>query len=122
MSGLRGKGGVTGDIRMEGAEYHQVVWKLTLERGRSSPSFSCHNPHQIVCGVPQRIYCTVFGVSSPTVVTQIPHINLTHAQIKADGVGRLVILPLYPQFSISTSGSSFRLLEGLLKTDRELQV
>ena len=44
----------------------------------------------------------------------------SHAQIKAEGVGRLVILPLYPQFSISTSGSSFRLLEGLLKTDVDL--
>ena len=42
------------------------------------------------------------------------------AQIKNDGVGRLVILPLYPQFSISTSGSSFRLLEGLLKGDQAL--
>lgn len=33
------------------------------------------------------------------------------ARIKRDGVEQLVILPLYPQFSISTSGSSFRLLE-----------
>jgi ferrochelatase len=33
------------------------------------------------------------------------------AQIKRDGIEDLVILPLYPQFSISTSGSSFRLLE-----------
>jgi ferrochelatase len=33
------------------------------------------------------------------------------ARIKRDNVERLVILPLYPQFSISTSGSSFRLLE-----------
>ncbi len=33
------------------------------------------------------------------------------ARIKRDQIERLVILPLYPQFSISTSGSSFRLLE-----------
>lgn len=33
------------------------------------------------------------------------------ARIKRDGIDRLVILPLYPQFSISTSGSSFRLLQ-----------
>ena len=32
-------------------------------------------------------------------------------QIKADGITKLVVLPLYPQFSISTSGSSLRLLE-----------
>ncbi|KAJ7530230.1 hypothetical protein O6H91_15G086100 [Diphasiastrum complanatum] len=37
------------------------------------------------------------------------------AQIKKDGITRLVILPLYPQFSISTSGSSLRLLEGIFR-------
>jgi ferrochelatase len=39
------------------------------------------------------------------------------ARIKRDGVEKLVILPLYPQFSISTSGSSFRLLEKLWQED-----
>lgn len=43
------------------------------------------------------------------------------AQIKRDGVQDLIILPLYPQFSISTSGSSFRILEDLWKSDPELQ-
>ena len=33
------------------------------------------------------------------------------ARIKNDGIEQLIILPLYPQFSISTSGSSFRLIE-----------
>lgn len=31
--------------------------------------------------------------------------------IRADGINALVILPLYPQFSISTSGSSLRVLQ-----------
>lgn len=43
------------------------------------------------------------------------------AQIKQDGIQQLVILPLYPQFSISTSGSSFRLLERLWNRDPALQ-
>jgi protoporphyrin/coproporphyrin ferrochelatase len=43
------------------------------------------------------------------------------AQIKRDGITRLVILPLYPQFSISTSGSSFRLLEQIWQADPSLQ-
>nr|B8HK77.1 RecName: Full=Ferrochelatase; AltName: Full=Heme synthase; AltName: Full=Protoheme ferro-lyase [Cyanothece sp. PCC 7425] len=43
------------------------------------------------------------------------------AAIKQDGITRLVILPLYPQFSISTSGSSFRLLEDLWQRDPQLQ-
>ena len=43
------------------------------------------------------------------------------ADIKRDGIERLVILPLYPQFSISTSGSSFRLLEQLWAQDAALQ-
>jgi protoporphyrin/coproporphyrin ferrochelatase len=42
-------------------------------------------------------------------------------RIKRDQVDRLVVLPLYPQFSISTSGSSFRLLEQLWKEDQALQ-
>lgn len=38
-------------------------------------------------------------------------------QIKRDDIEKLVILPLYPQFSISTSGSSFRLLQRLRTQD-----
>jgi len=43
------------------------------------------------------------------------------ASIKRDKIEKVVILPLYPQFSISTSGSSFRLLEKLWKEDPELK-
>ena len=40
--------------------------------------------------------------------------------IKRDGINRLVVLPLYPQFSISTSGSSLRLLEQYFAEDEAL--
>jgi ferrochelatase len=43
------------------------------------------------------------------------------ARIERDGIEKLVILPLYPQFSISTSGSSFRLLEKLWQEDSKLK-
>ena len=43
------------------------------------------------------------------------------AQIKRDKIEELVVLPLYPQFSISTTGSSFRLLDRIWKNDSELQ-
>jgi len=43
------------------------------------------------------------------------------ARIKRDAIEQLVILPLYPQFSISTSGSSFRLLEKLWQEDPTLR-
>ena len=43
------------------------------------------------------------------------------AQIKRDRIEQIVILPLYPQFSISTSGSSFRVLEKLWANDPVLQ-
>jgi len=43
------------------------------------------------------------------------------ARIKRDGIQRLVIIPLYPQYSISTSGSSFRLLERLWNEDPSMQ-
>lgn len=42
------------------------------------------------------------------------------ARIKRDQIEQLVILPLYPQYSISTSGSSFRLLEKLWQEDPSL--
>ena len=42
------------------------------------------------------------------------------AKIKQDQIEKLVILPLYPQFSISTSGSSFRILEEMWATDPDV--
>lgn len=43
------------------------------------------------------------------------------ARIKRDRIDKLVILPLYPQFSISTSGSSFRLLQKIWLEDPRLE-
>ncbi|MCX7592197.1 MAG: ferrochelatase [Fischerella sp.] len=50
-----------------------------------------------------------------------PYTEEAIARIIQDGIEKLVILPLYPQFSISTSGSSFRLLEKLWQQDSRLQ-
>ncbi|HEY9694938.1 MAG TPA: ferrochelatase [Oculatellaceae cyanobacterium] len=50
-----------------------------------------------------------------------PYTEEAIASIKRDRITNLVILPLYPQFSISTSGSSFRLLEKLWQEDPALQ-
>ncbi|RLN33897.1 ferrochelatase-1, chloroplastic [Panicum miliaceum] len=38
-------------------------------------------------------------------------------QIKKDKITKLVVLPLYPQYSISTSGSSIRVLQNIVKED-----
>ncbi|WVZ86911.1 hypothetical protein U9M48_033624 [Paspalum notatum var. saurae] len=38
-------------------------------------------------------------------------------QIKKDNITKLVVLPLYPQYSISTSGSSIRVLQNIVKED-----
>jgi len=43
------------------------------------------------------------------------------AQIKRDKIEQLVVLPLYPQYSISTSGSSFRLLQQIWDKDPALE-
>ena len=43
------------------------------------------------------------------------------ADMKADGVSQVVVLPLYPHFSISTSGSSFRELKRLRDDDSEFE-
>ncbi|XP_065024400.1 ferrochelatase-2, chloroplastic-like isoform X3 [Musa acuminata AAA Group] len=37
--------------------------------------------------------------------------------IKKDKITKLVVLPLYPQFSISTSGSSIRVLQSIIRED-----
>ncbi|MDZ8257928.1 ferrochelatase [Nostoc sp. ChiQUE01b] len=50
-----------------------------------------------------------------------PYTEEAIAQITQDKVEHLVILPLYPQFSISTSGSSFRLLDKLWQENPKLQ-
>lgn len=41
-------------------------------------------------------------------------------QIKRDQITRLVVLPLYPQYSISTTGSSIRVLESMFRQDAYL--
>ena len=50
-----------------------------------------------------------------------PFTEAALAQIEADGIEQLVILPLYPQFSISTSGSSFRLIEKIWSENPQLK-
>ncbi|MEJ6480289.1 ferrochelatase [Nostoc punctiforme UO1] len=50
-----------------------------------------------------------------------PYTEEAIAQITQDNIEHLVILPLYPQFSISTSGSSFRLLDKLWQEEPKLQ-
>mmetsp|Transcript_19238 Transcript_19238/g.51056 ORF Transcript_19238/g.51056 Transcript_19238/m.51056 type:complete len:499 (+) Transcript_19238:305-1801(+) len=39
-------------------------------------------------------------------------------QVRKDVVTRLVVLPLYPQYSISTSGSSLRAMDMIMRRDR----
>ncbi|KAL3655697.1 hypothetical protein CASFOL_000093 [Castilleja foliolosa] len=41
-------------------------------------------------------------------------------QIKRDRITRLVVLPLYPQYSISTTGSSVRVLRDMFRNDAHL--
>ncbi|KAJ6745696.1 FERROCHELATASE-1 CHLOROPLASTIC/MITOCHONDRIAL [Salix koriyanagi] len=41
-------------------------------------------------------------------------------QIKKDKITKLVVLPLYPQFSISTTGSSLRVLQNIFSEDAYL--
>ncbi|NJK33659.1 MAG: ferrochelatase [Oscillatoriales cyanobacterium SM2_2_1] len=50
-----------------------------------------------------------------------PFTNEAIAQIQKDGITKLVVLPLYPQYSISTSGSSLKLLDQLWQKDRALE-
>lgn len=64
------------------------------------------------------------GINAKTYVAMRywhPFTESALADLKADGVEQVVVLPLYPHFSISTSGSSFRELLRLKKADPVLQ-
>lgn len=50
-----------------------------------------------------------------------PYTNEALEEMKRDGIQKMVVLPLYPQFSISTSGSSLRLLEREFYADQEMR-
>ncbi len=50
-----------------------------------------------------------------------PFTECAVADIKADKVSEVVVLPLYPHFSISTSGSSFRELKRLRASDSQFR-
>ncbi len=43
------------------------------------------------------------------------------SDLKADGINQVVVLPLYPHFSLSTSGSSFRELQRLRQSDPDFR-
>jgi len=49
-----------------------------------------------------------------------PYTEETLERIKEDGVNTLVIVPLYPQYSISTSGSSLKLLQDIFYTSPQI--
>lgn len=44
-----------------------------------------------------------------------PFFSETLDDVEASGVGRLVVLPLFPQYSVTTTGSGFRSLEKLIR-------
>src|SRR5262245_59640234 len=48
-------------------------------------------------------------------ITWRPFFDETLAQIEKSGVERLIMLPLFPQFSVTTTGSGFSLLRRLIE-------
>jgi protoporphyrin/coproporphyrin ferrochelatase len=108
-----------------------LAWLISTSRARKSQE----NYRQIGGGSPLRRITEEQGNALQTVLRDKgmdatvyigmrywnPFTEEAVAQIKRDGVEDLVVLPLYPQFSISTSGSSFRILEDLWREDPELQ-
>jgi len=67
-------------------------------------------------------YLRNIGIDATTYVAMRywhPFTESAVADMKADDVSEVVVLPLYPHFSISTSGSSFRELKRLKDCDSE---
>jgi len=50
-----------------------------------------------------------------------PYTEEAIEQIQADGIRDLAVIPLYPQYSISTTGSSLKLLDKLWRTNPDLR-
>jgi protoporphyrin/coproporphyrin ferrochelatase len=109
-----------------------LAWFISTSRARKSPA----NYRQIGGGSPLRRiteeqgkalqeHLSVQGLDVGVYIGMRywhPFTEEAIARIKQDGIRKLVVLPLYPQFSISTSGSSFRLLESLWQQDPTLRL
>lgn len=107
-----------------------LAWMISSSRAKKSKE----NYMQIGGGSPLRKITEEQGQALQAKLNQMGHdtqiyIGMRYwypfteeaiARIKRDGVNRLVILPLYPQYSISTSGSSFRLLQRIWEEDPSL--
>ena len=89
--------------------------KITEAQGQALEEKLCSLGHNVNVYIGMR-YWHPFTEEA---VSQIKRDRFDSTQ--ADHLDSLVILPLYPQFSISTSGSSFRLLEQLWQRDPDLQ-
>jgi len=104
-----------------------LAWLIsTLRSGKSKQAYRSigggsplrriteHQARELQSALRQR------GVEATTYVAMRywhPFTESAVADIKADGIDEVVVLPLYPQFSISTSGSSFRVLQRLRQAD-----
>jgi ferrochelatase len=108
-----------------------LAWLISTLRAKKSQE----NYRQIGGGSPLRQITEAQGKALETKLAQLgqsakvyvgmrywhPFTEEAIAKIKKDRIEKLVILPLYPQFSISTSGSSFRVLEEMWATDPTLK-
>lgn len=107
-----------------------LAWMISTSRAKRSQE----NYKQIGGGSPIRRITEAQASALQTVLQQQGHEATVYvgmrywhpfteeaiARIKRDKIEQLVILPLYPQYSISTSGSSFRLLQQIWEKDAAL--
>jgi ferrochelatase len=107
-----------------------LAWFISSRRAKTSQA----NYQQIGGGSPLRRITEAQGAALKTALQEKgkdaevyigmrywhPFTEEAVAHIKRDNIEKLVVLPLYPQYSISTSGSSFRLLEQLWQDDAQL--
>jgi ferrochelatase len=108
-----------------------LAWLIsTLRSGKSKEAYRSigggsplrriteHQARELQSALRQR------GVEATTYVAMRywhPFTESAVADIKADDIDEVVVLPLYPHFSISTSGSSFRELQRLRQADPDFR-
>ena len=74
------------------------------------PTHPPHKPVNISCSSPHVLQNNYTHITSPRRYWN-PYTEEVLDQMQRDGINTMVVVPLYPQYSISTSGSSLKLLD-----------
>ena len=94
----------------EGSARRQVLLRDAVLASTHPPTHPPHKPVNISCSSPHVLQNNYTHITSPRRYWN-PYTEEVLDQMQRDGINTMVVVPLYPQYSISTSGSSLKLLD-----------